>query len=541
MSAKKQDVAHIEQFPIEQHNTNFDSLAAAASTPECISPVKQAPEGDTALALFQGTEQLYEAIDPGEERKLVKKIDMVILPCLAVCYVFYYIDKTTLSYAAIFGIKDDLHLEGTKYSWLSSIFYFGWLAWSFPTNYLMQKFPVAKYLAFNIFMWGVLLMCQAAARNFTELAILRALSGAAEGCSDSSFMIITSMWYTRREQPIRIGLWYSANGVGIAVGGLIGYGIGNIRGSLSSWKYEFLIVGACCCIWGIVLFFFLPDSPVTAKILSTGEKRMAVERLRGNQTGVENKMFKWRQVREWLGDYKTYMFFLIGMVANIPNGGISNFGTLIIKGFGFSTLVTTLMQIPYGVIIAISILACVFLNDRLPPNNRCFMIILFMLPNITGAFGLLFLPSTSQIPRLIMYYLTGPYNASFVLLISVVTANVAGHTKKVLTNATLFVGACVGNISGPFFYKTAQAPRYGLGIGSMVVAHVAEVLLILGLRWGLKRENERRERDGVGGGDRVGDGGFGREEGEERRRKDLDRTAFADLTDRENLNFRYIY
>ncbi|RAL59005.1 hypothetical protein DID88_009034 [Monilinia fructigena] len=303
----------------------------------------------------------------------------------------------------------------------------------------MQKFPVAKYLAFNIFMWGALLMCQAAARNFTELAVLRALSGAAEGCSDSSFMIITSMWYTRREQPIRIGLWYSANGIGIALGGLIGYGIGNIRGSLASWKYEFLIVGACCCIWGVVLWFFLPDSPVIAKVLSIDEKRMAVERLRGNQTGVENKTFKWVQVKEWAMDYKTCMFFLIGMVSNVPNGGISNFGTLIIKGFGYSTLVTTLMQIPYGAIIAISILACVFLNDRLPPNNRSLMIVLFMLPNIAGAFGLQFLPPNHQVPRLIMYYLTGPYNASFVLLLSVLTANTAGHTKKLLTNATLFI------------------------------------------------------------------------------------------------------
>jgi hypothetical protein len=46
--------------------------------------------------------------------------------------------------------------------------------------------------------------------------------------------------------------------------------------------------------------------------------------------------------------YKTYLFFLLGVVGNIPNGGISNFGTIIIKGFGFSTLVTTLMQVPYG-------------------------------------------------------------------------------------------------------------------------------------------------------------------------------------------------
>lgn len=85
-------------------------------------------------------------------------------------------------------------------------------------------------------------MLQASARNFTELAVLRALSGAAEACSDPSFMLITSMWYTRRQQPVRIGIWYTANGLGIAGGGLLGYGIGHIRGSLPNWKYEFLIV-----------------------------------------------------------------------------------------------------------------------------------------------------------------------------------------------------------------------------------------------------------------------------------------------------------
>ncbi|KAA8569785.1 hypothetical protein EYC84_001364 [Monilinia fructicola] len=489
---KQGEVTQLENSHIQESNPQLGTLSPQSSTPGWKSLQNKQPEGDTALALFQDTEQLHNIIDSVEESYCLNHMFFLTNTCANAPQ----IDKTTLSYAAIFGIKDDLHLEGTEYSWLSSIFYFGWLAWAFPTNYLMQKFPVAKYLAFNIFMWGALLMCQAAARNFTELAVLRALSGAAEGCSDSSFMIITSMWYTRREQPIRIGLWYSANGVGIALGGLIGYGIGNIRGSLPSWKYEFLIVGACCCIWGIVLWFFLPDSPVTAKVLSIDEKRMAVERLRENQTGVENKIFKWVQVKDWAMDYKTYMFFLIGMVSNVPNGGISNFGTLIIKGFGYSTLVTTLMQIPYGAIIAISILACVILNDRIPPNNRSLMIVLFMLPNIAGAFGLQFLPSNHQVPRLIMYYLTGPYNASFVLLLSVLSANTAGHTKKLLTNATLF------------------------------------------------REN--RERDVlqglVGSNIREGQGdSFVDEDLEERRRRDLDATAFADMTDRENLNFRYIF
>ncbi len=87
-------------------------------------------DGDTALALFNNPDELHEVLDPAEERRLQWKIDLMILPYLAVCYAFFYIDKTTLSYAAIFGIRDDLKLVGTQYNWLSSIFYFGFLAWA---------------------------------------------------------------------------------------------------------------------------------------------------------------------------------------------------------------------------------------------------------------------------------------------------------------------------------------------------------------------------------------------------------------------------
>lgn len=312
----------------------------------------------------------------------------------------------------------------------------------------MQRLPVAKYLGCNIFLWGVLLIAQAGATNFATLAVLRALSGAAEACSDPSFMLITSMWYTRRQQPVRIGLWYTANGFGIALGGLLGFGIGQVRGALASWKYEFIIIGSLCAAWGLVLLAVLPDSPVTARPLSPRERRIAVERLRGNQTGVENKQFKRHQLAEAVRDPKTYVFFLLGIVQNVPNGGISNFGTLIIQGFGFNTLVTTLMQVPYGAIIALSILSCVYLNDyfstKLNKNMRCWFIILYMLPNTAGAFGLRFVPTDQKIARLWCYYLTGPYNASFVLILSLVTANTAGHTKKVVTNAFIFLGYCIG-------------------------------------------------------------------------------------------------
>ncbi|KAL4806632.1 MFS allantoate transporter [Aspergillus unguis] len=500
------------------------------STTHVEAPTEKIPNdkdknnGDTAQALFNNFEDL--TFENGEEKRLVRKIDLLILPLLSVCYAFYYIDKTTLSYAAIFGIQEDLGLAGTEYSWLSSVFYFGFLVWSLPTNLLMQRFPVGKYLGVNIFLWGLFLMLQATAKNFTHLAVLRVISGAAEACSDPAFMLITSMWYTRRQQPIRIGLWYTANGFGIAVGGLLGYAIGQIDGALESWKYEFLIIGALCAAWGIAMLIFLPDSPVTARQLSIRERRLAVQRLRENQTGVENKRMKPRQILEAFTDWKVWTFFLLGFSGNIPNGGISNFGTLIIRGFGFSTLVTTLMQIPYGAFIALMILAAVFINDRLPRNNRCLVAVAFLLPNLAGSFGLGYIPQDKQVARLICYYLTGSYNASFVIILSILTGNIAGHTKKVITNAMIFLGVCAGNIAGPFFYKETQAPGYSLGIWSMIVANFVEIALILLLLLGLKWENARRDRlQGSRDIDQA----------------ELDRTAFCDLTDKENVNFRYLY
>ena len=142
-----------------------------------------------------------------------------------------------------------------------------------------------------------------------------------------------------------------------------------------SFRYEFLIVGALCCAWGIVIYFVLPDSPVTSQWLTREERLMAVARLRKNQTGIDNKQFKWYQAKEaFLKDPKTYLFFFLGVVGNIPNGGISNvglrvlrtscgliglstlqFSTLILNGLGFDVLETSLLGIPQGALVCIYI------------------------------------------------------------------------------------------------------------------------------------------------------------------------------------------
>lgn len=460
-------------------------------------------------------------LDEKEVARIERKIDWLIIPALSVCYMFYYVDKTTLSYAAIFDIKKDLHLGKSEYSWLSSLFYFGWLAWALPTNLLMQKFPLNKYLAINIFMWGVLLMAQAASRNFTDLAILRTLSGAAESTADPAFLLVTGTWYTRAQQPSRIGYWYCANGVGIGLGGLLGFGIGHIKG-LPSWKYEFLIVGAMCCAWAIFMFIFIPDSPYQTHWFTRAERLVIVSRKRNDQNGTDNRHWSASQAIEAFLDIKTYLFFLFGFTANVPNGGTSNFGTLIVKGFGFNTFQTTLMQIPYGTVIVLFIVAALIANSKMRSGNRTYLMVATNIPTVVGFAMVAW--AKSKAARLIGFWLTGASNATFVVGLSLVSGNVGGQTKKALASAAVFLGVAAGNIVGPFLFKDSEAPKYLTGVVGCMVSRILEIVVILALRIVFVRANNKRDRDLAEG----------------RVQYDERLTSLQDVSDWKNPAFRYV-
>ena len=92
------------------------------------------------------------------------------------------------------------------------------------------------------------------------------------------------------------------------VGGAIAYGVSTGLEKhpigLASWKFLFIIVGAITFLYGILMWFFLSDSPIGASWLSNEEKHIAVERIRINQQGIGSKVFKWYQVRDALTDIR---------------------------------------------------------------------------------------------------------------------------------------------------------------------------------------------------------------------------------------------
>lgn len=88
--------------------------------------------------------------DQAVSRAILWKIDLRLLPLLCITYALQSIDKTTLGYASVFDLKEDLNLTGNEYSWLGGIFYLGYLLWEFPTNLMLQRLPINYFMSITV-------------------------------------------------------------------------------------------------------------------------------------------------------------------------------------------------------------------------------------------------------------------------------------------------------------------------------------------------------------------------------------------------------
>jgi len=221
-------------------------------------------------------------------------------------------------------LHSGINLSGSQYSWLGSMFYFGYLGWEYPTNLLLQRLPLGKYSAFNIIAWGLILACFAGVKNYAGAIVIRFLLGVFEAAVTPGFALFTSQWYTVKEQGSRTSIWFSFNGFAQIFGGLVAYGISKgtrLHGTvMEPWKIIFLVTGLLTSCIGIVFLFVVPDNQLNARWLSKEDRVLCIERIRVNQQGVGNKRFKGYQLREALLDPLSWAFFFYALIADIPNG-----------------------------------------------------------------------------------------------------------------------------------------------------------------------------------------------------------------------------
>ena len=256
--------------------------------------LKHSHDADEAMKAFLGHEGQVIELDEATNKRLLRRIDWNLIPIMCVVYGLNFLDKTSISYASIMGLEDGLKLVGDDYEWLGSMFYFGYLGMEYPTSRLLQRLPIGKFSAGMVIAWGTVLCCFAACSNFGGAVAVRFFLGVTESAVTPGFALITSQWYTKKEQGLRVGIWVSFNGWAQILGGCLAYGIArgvDIHGSsIAPWKIIFLTVGLLTVAIGIIFLFVVPDNQLNARFLNKEDRILAIERIRINQQGVGNKV-----------------------------------------------------------------------------------------------------------------------------------------------------------------------------------------------------------------------------------------------------------
>ncbi|KAJ5126795.1 hypothetical protein N7448_007574 [Penicillium atrosanguineum] len=483
---------------------------------------------DIGADLYVEAEQLSAEELALEGAQVLRILDWRIMPILYVTYVIQFLDKLSLNYASAYSLNADLGLEGQRYSWVAAIYNFGYLFWAIPSNLMIQKLPVAKYMGGMLLVWSVIVIAHVGAKNYAGILILRFLLGMAEAGVSPCMMIITSMFYKRGEQPLRMAIWLSANGMATMVGALLGFGLGHAHSTvLHSWKLIFLTIGLLNFVTGCVFLAVMPDSPASARFLTHRQRVVAVRRVAENMIGVKTREIKLGQAFENLYDLKVLCYAGIGIACGVINGGVSNFSSALIKGFGFSGINATLLQLPTGAFEAVIVPICGLVATYVP-NSRCIVLAVISLIPLAGLLGIRFTDLDHRWTLVGCTWLQYIIGAPVIVCWNLLSTNVAGHTKRAVANGMWFTLYAAGNVAGANIFFSREAPRYYSALTGLLVCYAGIIVLsavaYLGMRW----ENARRDAAAAESVDAS---------------EDVTSQAivdgFKDMTDMESKHFRY--
>ncbi|KAK9771617.1 putative Major facilitator superfamily (MFS) profile domain-containing protein [Seiridium cardinale] len=455
-----------------------------------------------------------------EAKRVLRKIDWRIMPMIFTIYLLQLMDKNSLSFAAIMGIKSDAHLTASQYSWLGSIVYFGYLGGEIPATYLMQRLPLAKFVAVMAMLWGIVVAMHAVCHDFGSLAAVRFLLGAIEVCTAPAAIYITSSYYTKSEQVTRVAIWYTTSGWAGVFGGFFAWAMN--QSPQFKWQGLFVLYGGLTFFTGVTLWFWLAASPTEASWLTEEEKVIALERVRENKTGTEVWKFSMPQLKEAFLDVRFYMIFLLLVATGLPNGGVTAFGPTIIAGFGFDTNQSTLLNMGSGSAQVVGTFLALYIAKH---TNRMIGGLWALGLAIIGVIMMLAIPEANYGARYGGYILMYQFPICVLFIIAYMTGGVAGSTKKFAFGAAYQLGYAVGNIIGPQTYTAKDAPNYYTAKYTMLAFLAFTALLLASLGFLHKLWNARRDKKDTSDAEDPATH-FTNEE-------------FADLTDFQLRSFRY--
>ncbi|KAJ5357594.1 hypothetical protein N7541_004752 [Penicillium brevicompactum] len=432
------------------------------------------------------------------ERSLVRKLDMTLMPMVFILYLLNYLDRNNIAQAKLDTIEEDLGLEGNEYNIAISILSIGYVLMQVPSNMLLTRVRPSIYIPLWVCIWSCLSAATAAVQNFAGLTAIRFFLGICEAPFFPGVFYLLSCWYTKKELALRYAVLYSGLVLATAFSGLLAAGIfaglENKRG-LAGWRWLFIIEGLVSLVFGLLAFFLLPgfvesETGSTKWLFTKYERHVAVERMRRDAISVEDDNHSLlRGLKASVIDPKVWLFALM-LCANQTAYGFNYFYPSIVEGFDLGTRTITLVcTAPPYIVGAIVAYLIAWSSDRV--GERGWHI---ALPIIVATVGFIISVSVLSIPARYcasFLYISGVFGANATLYGWAASSVSSTPEKKACATAIINVIGQFGSIWSPYFFNSNDAPRYTTAMLLLMAFCVLEALLCFAMKFLLRKENKK--------------------------------------------------
>ncbi|KAJ5587978.1 major facilitator superfamily domain-containing protein [Penicillium hispanicum] len=433
------------------------------------------------------------------EKRLLLKQDLAIVPLLAGCFFFAYLetvqDRTQIGNARVMGLEVGLHISSSQYFNCLMMFFVGYMVFELPAALTLQRIPAPLVFGTSVVLFGVAACCIAASHSYAPVMVLRVLTGAFEAVVQTGNLYL-AQWYYPNEVGTRAAFFYLPAPIAGAVGGLISYGVDrHLDGSqgISSWRWLFIVEGVPTIFWGLLVLVFLPKFPeAVAKhgswIFREEEERDMILQRTKTARNVPGSSLKVAQIWLAIKDPKSWLqaMAVAAVCLNVAAFGV--FLPTFINLFGFSPLMTQLYTIiPYAFGI-ITLPIGNILADHFDKKGVPTLICLFIC--LIGY--IMLLTSTTKAVLIVgcSFVAAGAYPA-VVLSSAWVLISHAGFTKRATAwaIAQIFI-QCYSIISTQVY---VDPPRFFEGHGTLLGLNALGVVGVVITMWMFSHENKRRD------------------------------------------------
>jgi ACS family tartrate transporter-like MFS transporter len=213
------------------------------------------------------------------ESAVVSRLMWRLMPFLFLLYIVAYLDRINVSFGVL-QMRDQLGLSDRVYGRAAGIFFAGYFLFQLPSNLVLEKFGVRRWISALMITWGVISCLMIFIRGPISFYAMRFLLGAAEAGFFPGMILYMKRWFPAGARARAVAWFMTANPLAGVVGSPISGSLLGLHGAgLAGWQWMFLIEGLPAILFGAAVFATLSDHPHEAHWLKGDERAWLLETL----------------------------------------------------------------------------------------------------------------------------------------------------------------------------------------------------------------------------------------------------------------------